>query len=351
MSVYHVGLDYHLRTSTFVILDEYGKELQTRTIRGHCSAAVSWLKDWARERTVRVCMEASCGYGPLRDQLSTFAQVTVVHPGRVRLIFQSKRKNDRIDATKLAKLLYLGEAPAVHVPKLEVRAWREMIEFRRREVDKQTRIKNQLCALLRGQGIAVPKEVGGLWTKRGQAWLTGLSWPTPQAAMRRDILLEQLSSARRVIGRVTQELDRIAAEHAGVKLLRTIPGVGPRTAEAVAAYVDDPHRFARANRLGAYFGLVPSQDSSAGVNRLGHITKQGPATVRKLLTEAAWRSIRECNEFKAAFERITAGKDERRRIALIAVAHKLVRTMLGMLKSGEEFNVQRLTPNSVNIAA
>ena len=57
----------------------------------------------------------------------------------------------------------------------------------------------------------------------------------------------------------------------------TIPGVGVRTAEAFVAHVDDVTRFARTNRVGSYFGLVPCQDASADRNRLGHITKDGPA--------------------------------------------------------------------------
>ena len=78
-----------------------------------------------------VCYEASCGYGHYHDLLSPIAaRVTVAHPGRLRLIFRSKDKNDRKDAEWLAKLLYLGETPTVHVPSPEVRAWRELITCR-----------------------------------------------------------------------------------------------------------------------------------------------------------------------------------------------------------------------------
>jgi transposase len=58
------------------------------------------------------------------------ARVLVAHPGRLRLIFRSSDKNDRKDAERLAKLLYLGEAPAVHVPSQDVRTWRELINCR-----------------------------------------------------------------------------------------------------------------------------------------------------------------------------------------------------------------------------
>ena len=150
-----------------------------------------------------------------------------------------------------------------------------------------------------------------------------------------DILLVQLEQADEVVAKITDHLDTLAASHPGVALLSTIPGVGARTAEAVLAYIDDPNRFARINRIGAYFGLVPSQDASAGTNRLGHITRQGPATVRKLLVEAAWQIIRKCPRMREYFDRVTNGKPERRKIAAVATAHKLTRCMLSMLRTGE----------------
>ena len=113
-------------------------------------------------------------------------------------------------------------------------------------------------------------------------------------------------------------LDQMGDAHPGVNLLRTIPGVGPRTAEAVTAYIDDPGRFRRMRAIGSYFGLVPCQDQSAGKNHLGRITKTGPATVRKLLIEASWQSIRRCDEAREFFERVMRSDPDRRKIALVA---------------------------------
>ena len=117
--------------------------------------------------------------------------------------------------------------------------------------------------------------------------------------------------------------------------MRTIPGVGPRTSEAVMAYIDRPHRFRRNNQIGAYFGLVPCQDQSAGRNRLGHITREGPATVRALLVEAAWWGVRHDPTLKAYFEKRCGKNGARKKIAIVATAHYLARVMLAMLKSGE----------------
>ena len=101
------------------------------------------------------------------------------------------------------------------------------------------------------------------------------------------------------------------------------------------AYIDDPQRFGSMKSVASYFGLVPCQDQSAQKNRLGHITRQGPATVRKLLTEAAWQGIRHSPEIRAYFERIRQNNPERKKIALVATAHYLLRVMLAMLRTGE----------------
>ena len=91
----------------------------------------------------------------------------------------------------------------------------------------------------------------------------------------------------------------------------------------------------RVGGVGRYFGLIPRQDASGGMNRLGHITREGPATVRALLTEAAWQASRRSPRVHDFFERVRRGDRSRRKIALVATAHYLVRVMLTMLQSGE----------------
>jgi transposase len=330
----YVGLDVHYGTSTYYVVDENGRELQCETVRGH------WPKLLERLKTVggrwTVCFEATCGYGYLYRELSQMAErVVVAHPGQVRLIFRAKRKNDRIDARKLAKLLYLDEVPAAYVPSQEVQGWRELIEHRRRMMDRQTTCKNAIRSLLRAHGQIAPK---GLWTKKGLAWLRQEELSTAAARLKRDLRRDELQDAQRRVRTVTKALDALGERQPAVLLLRTIPGVGIRTAETVVAYMDQPDRFTRSSQVGAYFGLVPCQDASAGVNRLGHITRQGPATARKYLVEAAWQGVYRSPTIRAYFERIRQGHPERRKIALVATAHYLLRCMHAMLVRNEPWH-------------
>lgn len=330
-----VGIDAHDRMYVMCVLDEHGKTVKEHTVRGGPGEVAAWVKGLGR--SARVCYEASLGYGMLHDALTGVGvQVQVAHPAHLRSIWQSKKKNDRIDAQKLATMLYLDRVPRVHVPSMAVREWRVLIEHRRRLVDKRTATKNGLRALLRSHAIAAPKG-RRLWFGPGKTWLSAVEFASPLATLRRDQLLAELEHFDRVIKSAERLLDQIGDKHPGVALLRTMPGVGPRTSEAVVAYVDEPQRFGSTRRAASYFGLVPCLDQSAGVRRLGHITRQGPATVRKLLVEAAWQGVRHSPSLRRMFDRIKGGRKEQTGRALVAVARHMVEVMVAMLKSGQEW--------------
>jgi hypothetical protein len=126
--LFHVGLDILTQRNSNCALDEKGQFVLRSQVRS--------IQDLVRVLTdqpdrFEVCYEASCGYGHYHDLLLPLAaRVLVAHPGRLRLIIRSRDKNDRKDAERLAKLLYLGETPTVHVPSLDVRTWRELINCR-----------------------------------------------------------------------------------------------------------------------------------------------------------------------------------------------------------------------------
>lgn len=330
----YVGIDVHQYTSSVCILDQQGNTQKQFTHRAHWTGLMARLEAEIHEPFC-ACFEASTAYGPIYEALRRIAErVVVAHPGQLRLIFRSKRKNDRVDAFKLAFLLRLGQIPEVHVPPAGVREWRQMIRFRYNLINERTRTKNRIRNLLRTQGIESPYK---LWNRRGLEWLSRLELPGAMSALSRDMLLEQLQAQQARIKRVEGRLSAVAAVNPAVQLLMTIPGVGVRTAEAVVAWIDQPGRFAKPGTLASYFGLVPSQDASGGINRLGRITRQGPNVIRKLLVEAAWQAIRRSPEIRAHYERLVRGDPQRRKIAIVAVAHHLVRIMTALLKSGQPY--------------
>src|SRR3954469_10351177 len=207
LAMHYVGLDVHAKRSSLCILDSCGKVVKRLEVKG------PWPKLLERvaaevPRPFSVCFEASCGDGYLHERLSALARrVAVAHPGKLRLIFRSKRKNDRVDAEKQAKLLYLDQVPQVHVPSADVRAWRGLIELRRKLVGRRSAVKAQLRSLLRGAGACDAPAGKALWSKKGLRWLAGVQLPGTDA-LRRDLMLEELGEAEARVGRVTKELDK-----------------------------------------------------------------------------------------------------------------------------------------------
>ena len=329
----YVGLDVHSRQSSLCILNSAGGTVNEIQLKGPRSGVVDRLRQL--DQPFSICYEASCGYGHLYEALRPLAHhVAVAHPAKLRLIYKSKRKNDRVDAQKLAKLLLLDMVPQVHVPHVDVRAWRSLIVLRQRVMAQMVRAKNQIRAVLRENDIAGPK---WLWSKKKLAWLDSLELH-PVAKLRLDLAVEEFKSLNQKVKRLEAELQRYADRHPAVTLLMTLPGVGIRTAETFVAWVDDVARFRRTRQLGAYFGLVPCQDASADRNRLGHITKDGPPVMRKLICEATWTAVKKCPAFKRYFERVMADKPERKKIALVAAAHRMIRVMGAMMRSGTTYD-------------
>jgi len=189
--MFYVGLDIHCKHITMCILGNDGKIVQRRTVRqvDQMMRVLAELPD-----RFAVCYEASCGYGYFHELLTPLAsRVVVAHPGLLRLIFRSRRKNDRGDAEKLAKLLYIDQVPTVHVPCAQVRAWRELIGYRQKLVQKRTRAKNGVRALLRTVGVRPPKRPA-LWTRQGMAWLRGCEFSESIHALKRDLLVEEIET-------------------------------------------------------------------------------------------------------------------------------------------------------------
>lgn len=327
----YVGLDVHVKHITICVLNKDGKLLKRHQLPD-MDTVVQFLKTLPER--FEVCYEASTGYGYCYELLTPIAsRVAVAHPGLLKLIFRSKQKNDRADAEKLAKLLFLDEVPTVHVPSEVVRSWRELILFRSKLIQNRTRSKNGIRSLLRSTGCRAPKEFG-LWTKRGMEWLKQKDFKQPMQILKRDILVEEIETLTRQIRIVETQLTRYSKDNIAVHQLQSIPGIGLRTAEAFVAFVDDPHRFANCKKVGAYFGLIPIQDQSGSTNRLGHITREGCSEVRHLVTEAVWQGIRYSPTIKAYYERIHRHEKDRRKIAIVATSHYLVRVMWAMLKNG-----------------
>lgn len=250
-----------------------------------------------------------------------------------------KRKTDRDDALKLAKMAAMGELPTVPMPSKAAREYRALVRYRDRLVGRRTACQNRIRALAQRHGVLLPLGHRA-WTKAGLEVVAGLARPLadcgPEELWKGELALElaELRALLALVDEAERRLDALGAADARVQLLRTIPGVGPRTAEVVAAYLDDATRFRTAREVSAYAGLVPRQFQSGEMDRRGRITRRGPALLRKVLVEAAWLMQRYNPWAARALAHISKGQRTRRKQALVAVARKLLVRCWAMLRHG-----------------
>jgi transposase len=143
---------------------------------------------------------------------------------------------------------------------------------------------------------------------------------------------------------VEKKLETFAKKNPHIQRVITIPGVGRKTAEALVATIDDPHRFKSARHLSSYLGMTPKQYQSGETDRSGRISKRGPRMLRSLLLECAWASTRYNAWSKLTFARIHGGSRTRRKKAGIALARKLAVIAWAMMRDETDWDSTKLLP-------
>ena len=131
-------------------------------------------------------------------------------------------------------------------------------------------------------------------------------------------------------------VEQEAKKRPEVLRLMTHPGVGPLTALAYVLIIGDPTRFARGKQIGTYVGMIPSEDSSAGKQRLGHISKQGSSLLRFLLVEAAQAAARIHPDWRRRYIHLALRRHKS--IAKVAMGRRLAIKLYWMWRTGCEYS-------------
>jgi transposase len=251
-----------------------------------------------------------------------------------------KRKTDRDDALKLAQLSAFNQLKLVHVPNLSMRQWRSLIMHRHSLVRRRTQVKNRLRAILLEQAQCPSYGTRYAWTKTHQENLRKLAKPAtgcqPEELWRGELTteLDLLAVFEQQIAKIDAKLDALGEADERVRLLRTIPGVGPRLAETIVATIDDPNRFSKGKQVACYAGLTPRQFQSGQSDRQGRISRAGNGLLRGLLIEVSWMGLRYNTWLLRIFQQVYRGSKSRKKIAIVAVARHLLICCWAMLRDG-----------------
>src|ERR1700758_3702313 len=331
--MYYIGLDVHKKTISYCVKDASGRICQEGKVGATRWELDIWINTLPQPWTV--AMEATIFTGWICDHLLPHAQqVKVAHPLMLRAIASAKKKNDRIDAGKIADCLPCDFLPECHMACTAIRDRRRTLRYRHLLVRQMVQMKNRISGLLMETGVSHNKQrlhkVGyfrELISKNEEVHenirpLLRLSRETIDRCRKTEYAL--VSSLER---------DPLLAER--IQRLRTVPGVGPITALTWALEIGDVARFRSIKQAISYCGLCGAEKSSADKMLRTPISKQRNKHIQHVLVEAAKLAPRQCHELALIYEKEMQSGNRNR--ATLAVARKIVAYLLAVERKKQDF--------------
>jgi transposase len=289
-STLFVGMDVHQDSVMVAVLPEGAQECEEVRKLPHDLAKIRKLFARLSKRgEVRACYEASgCGYVLQRALAQWGVACEVIAPSLIPVRSGDRRKTDKRDAAKLARLYRAGELTAIRIPDEAEEQVRSLVRCRETLTREILKSRHYVLKLLLARGHVY--RVGSNWTQAHWAWLRKVALEGADAITLRTYLelLEYKLIQRDTLDREIEVIAFAAPYREPVGRLRCLRGVDTLTAMTLVCEIGDVRRFASPRQLMGYLGLTVSETSSGGVERRGGITKTGNARARRVLVEASW---------------------------------------------------------------
>jgi len=367
------GIDVHRDTLVTTILDQAGHK-QTQTFQNSITD-MEQLKNWLRQNNcLNAVMEST---GPYWTTLYTVLedagfQPVLANAHQVKAI--PGRKTDQRDSEWLAYLLRSDLIRPSYVPAKPIRELRELSRTRVRYVETRTQYKNRCQKLLSKNNLRLSSVLSDIFGKAGKEIIDGLMKgktvedilkatqnnylkkheqkiidAAKGALSETDIfLLKQMS---RTITELTVQIHELETHMAelvdkdALEIVCSVPGVGKLSGATILAELGEVARFSNGKQVASWCGFAPFVSQSAGVTKIGGITKRGSRWLRRVMVEVAHVAVRMDCRFKDMFWRITARKC--RKVACVAVARKMLTVIWHLLLNGELFMEEGFSKKSV----
>lgn len=332
-----VGVDLHKHSISICVMvqDSDGRKVVDRK-RFRCDDPERIAVYFEKLMPFRVVVEATACYEWFWQLLEPLAdRLVLAHPKKMRVIAESAKKSDKLDAQTLAEFLALDMVPEAWRPSPRVRAHRTLVRLRRHTNRRITAVKNSIRWVL----TMVNADIKQPFSKQGRKYLAQVRLSEADR-FKLDLLTEELDQHADRLKRIDQELKQFATqapakEREARAVLQTIPGVGPVTIDVVLSELGDPQRFGSQRKATAFAGLAPGIRESAGKAKQLHITKEGSALLRWALVQVSWRVVNQSVRWRMIYERLKHRCGAKK--AIIAVARRLWCVMIAMLQSGQAY--------------
>lgn len=316
----YVGIDLHKHFSQIAVIDSEGKIIEEKRINNNREELVSFFNNL--KHSSKGVVEASGSWYWFVNMLKEIDfDITLAHPFKVKAIASAKIKTDKVDARILGNLLRADLIPMSYIPSKQEIEQRELLRFRFSLSQQKTRNKNQIHSILTKYNVLY-NSGSDLFGKSGREFLKSQKDIPKHCQLFVLEYLELIEQLEAKIKNIDKQIDAEIKMDADMKLLLTIPGVGPYTAYLLKAEIGDINRFPNDHHLCSCMGLVPSTYQSGDTMYHGHITKRGNSTVRWALVQAAQVAVRKNGYLKDVYQDLSKRRGKQK--AKVAVARRIL---------------------------
>jgi transposase len=334
-SMYYIGLDVHKKTISYCVKDGSGRIHAQGSIPATRLDLDRWMRTLPQPWTA--AMEATVFTGWIYDHLLPHAAaLKVAHPLMLRAIAAAKKKNDRIDAHKIADCLRCDFLPESYMASTQIRERRRTLRYRNLLVRQAVQMKNKIAVLLMEAGVSYNKQK---LHKVGYFRELLATNPDIDEGLRPLLSLcrETVVRLEKTEGALVRSLQRDPLLVARVERLMTIPAVGPITALTWALEVGDVARFSSIKKAISYCGLCGAEKSSANIIQRTPLSKQRNKHLQTILIEAAKMAPRNSPDLALVYDQEKRKGNANR--ATLAVARKMVAYLVAVDRRQKEFLV------------
>jgi transposase len=331
--MYYIGLDVHKKKISYCVKDGSGNVHAEGAIAATRSDLDRWMKALPQPWTA--AMEATIFTGWIHDHLKPHAAaLKVAHPLMLRAIAAAKKKNDRIDANKIADCLRCDFLPECYMASTEIRERRRTLRYRNLLVHQAVQLKNKISGLLMEAGVNYNKQK---LHKVGYFKELLATNPHINEGLRPLLRLcrETLVRLQKTESALVRSLQRDSLLAERVERLMTIPAVGPITALTWVLEVDDVKRFSSIKKAISYCGLCGAEKSSGDIIKRTPLSKQRNKHLQSVLVEAAKMAPRNSPDLAMIYDREKQKGNANR--APLAVARKLVAYLVAVDRRKKDF--------------
>ncbi len=335
----HIGVDCHSRTFVFAVANERGDITHRHETTTSATNFFTFVRSVNKPRSIYI------EEGELAGWLSELCEqhqerLVVADPKQNQWINQSDKKDDHIDAAKLAQLARGGYIKPIYHPTGARRRMKELVQAYHDTIGSQTRLKNKIKAKFRQNGVQCSGATVYSPDHRGD-WRSKLP-DEPVVHLLIDQLWDRLDMVGDTLKRIRSMLKELSRPHSQVKQFQDLPGIGFIHAVTLFALLDTPHRFPTKKHVWSYAGLGIVERSSGSSLSIKQLGRDYNRLLKGTIKQAAQAAIRsKDNPFRQQFIDLTVIKNKPGHLAILTVARSMMATVWAMWKNDTTYDPSR----------